>query len=182
MAFNVRGVHATGHSSVPRLVGNGATLRPVEEPDLPRLVTLLQDPEVAAWWGAYDEPRLREDLADEGLLAWTIEVDGAVAGFLQATEESEPDYRSVEVDLFLAAPLHGRGHGSDALRTALRWLFEEHGHHRATIVPAAENARAIRSYERVGFRPVGIMRRAERAPDGRWRDSLAMDLLAGQLR
>jgi aminoglycoside 6'-N-acetyltransferase len=44
-----------------------------------------------------------------------------------------------------------------------------------------ENERAIRSYARVGFRPVGIMRRAERAPDGRWRDALVMDLLAEEL-
>jgi aminoglycoside 6'-N-acetyltransferase len=29
---------------------------------------------------------------------------------------------------------------------------------------------------------VGVMRRAERAPDGRWRDSLLMDLLADELQ
>ena len=49
-------------------------------------------------------------------------------------------------------------------------------------MPAADNERAIRSYKRVGFRPVGILRQAERGPDGRWRDALAMDLLAAELR
>jgi aminoglycoside 6'-N-acetyltransferase len=49
------------------------------------------------------------------------------------------------------------------------------------IDPAASNARAIRSYERVGFRPVGVMRRYERGRDGGWRDGLLMDLLPEDL-
>lgn len=61
-----------------------------------------------------------------------------------------------------------------------RYLFDERGHHRLTIDPAAANARAIRAYERVGFRPVGVMREYERGPDGVWRDGLLMDLLASE--
>ena len=49
------------------------------------------------------------------------------------------------------------------------------------IDPAADNAAAIRSYTKVGFRPVGIMRRYERVTDGTWHDSLLMDLLADEL-
>ena len=60
--------------------------------------------------------------------------------------------------------------------------MRERGHHRFTIDPAAANARAIRAYEAVGFRPVGVLRRYERGPDGRWRDGLLMDLLAVELR
>jgi aminoglycoside 6'-N-acetyltransferase len=63
-----------------------------------------------------------------------------------------------------------------------RWLIEARGHHRLTIDPAAGNARAIRAYERVGFRPVGVMRRYEGDLDGTWHDGLLMDLLAGELR
>jgi aminoglycoside 6'-N-acetyltransferase len=48
--------------------------------------------------------------------------------------------------------------------------------------PAAANATAIRSYERVGFRPVGVMRRYQIDPaSGDWADSLLMDLLAEEL-
>lgn len=39
------------------------------------------------------------------------------------------------------------------------------------------NARAIRTYEAVGFRPVGVMRRYERGADGNWHEGLLMDLL-----
>ena len=45
--------------------------------------------------------------------------------------------------------------------------------------PAAANAAAIRAYEKVGFKPVGIMRSYERDQDGHgWHDGLLMELLA----
>jgi aminoglycoside 6'-N-acetyltransferase len=67
------------------------------------------------------------------------------------------------------------------LRTVIDWLVEARGHHRFTIDPAAQNQRAIAAYEKVGFRPVGKLRKQERAPDGNWRDGLLMDLLAEDL-
>jgi aminoglycoside 6'-N-acetyltransferase len=51
-----------------------------------------------------------------------------------------------------------------------------------TIDPAAANEWAIRAYESVGFRRVGVMRQYWRGPDGAWRDGLLMDLLAEELR
>ena len=44
-----------------------------------------------------------------------------------------------------------------------------------TIDPAAHNVRAIRCYEQVGFRPVGIMREYWLDPEGVWRDGLLLD-------
>ena len=47
-----------------------------------------------------------------------------------------------------------------------------------TIDPAAANTAAIRSYERVGFRPVGVMHAYERDANGdRWHDGLLMELV-----
>jgi aminoglycoside 6'-N-acetyltransferase len=74
-----------------------------------------------------------------------------------------------------------RGLGTDAVRTVARWLVEARGHHRLTIDPAAHNARAIAAYSKVGFRPVGLMRRYEGDLDGSWHDGLLMDLLADEL-
>ena len=51
-----------------------------------------------------------------------------------------------------------------------------------TIDPATDNEAAIRAYERVGFRKVGVMRSYELGPDGTWHDGLLMELLAGELR
>jgi aminoglycoside 6'-N-acetyltransferase len=72
--------------------------------------------------------------------------------------------------------------GTEAVRLVARFLFERRGHHRLTIDPSVENARAIASYRKVGFRPVGVMRQYELHPDGRRHDGLLMDLLRDELR
>ena len=93
----------------------------------------------------------------------------------------DPDYRHAGIDVFLGAPFHGRGLGTDAVRTLAQHLVADRGHHRLTIDPAADNARAIRCYEKVGFRRVGVLRRYWCGPDGAWHDGLFMDLLASEL-
>jgi aminoglycoside 6'-N-acetyltransferase len=167
-----------GPDAVPVLRGEQVVLRPVAEADVPTLAAVLREPEVAEWWGDYSEARVREELASEP--GWTIEVGGVAAGWLSFTEEEDPDYRHVAVDIFLAPALHGRGIGREALLVALRHLAAR-GHHRFTIDPAVANERAIRSYAAVGFRPVGVLRAYERGRDGAWRDGLLMDLLAAEL-
>jgi len=111
----------------------------------------------------------------------TIEVDGRIAGMIQFAEETDPKYRHASIDLFVDPELHGRGIGSEAVRRVVRMLIDERGHHRITIDPAADNAAAIRAYEKAGFRPVGVMRAYERDGDGGgWHDGLLMELLAGE--
>lgn len=165
------------------LRGERVTLRPLAEADLPALVEQLAHPEVRAWWGDYDEARLRADyLSEDGDPAFVIEdADGATVGMIGYWEETEPDLRHAGMDLFVAADRHGEGLGGDALVTLGRHLFADRGHHRLVIDPSAANEKAIRAYEKVGFRRVGICRRAERSPDGAWRDSLLMDVLADEL-
>ena len=72
-------------------------------------------------------------------------------------------------------------HCAAALRTLARHLVAS-GHHHLTIDPAVENERAIACYRKIGFRPVGVLRRNERGADGTFHDALLMDLLADELR
>jgi aminoglycoside 6'-N-acetyltransferase len=67
------------------------------------------------------------------------------------------------------------------VRTLARWLIDERGHHRLTIDPALANEPAIRAYEAVGFKPVGVLRKYWRDPDGVWQDGLLLDLLSEEL-
>jgi aminoglycoside 6'-N-acetyltransferase len=154
-------------------------LYPLEPRHAADLRRIRLEPEVARWW---DELEDDFPLADEpDVTRFAIEVDGAVAGMVQYAEELEPKYRHASVDIFLDPAFHGRGIGSEAVRRVVRLLIDERGHHRITIDPAVENVAAIRAYEKVGFRPVGVLRAAERdVGGGGFHDSLLMDLLAGE--
>lgn len=151
-------------------------LRALEATDAPVLRAIREQPAVRAWWGPL-EPDFPFEVDDEVRL--TILADGRVAGMIQFGEEPDPDYRYATIDLFVDTALHGRGIGTAAIRAVLRELHEKRGHHRVTIDPAADNAVAIRLYERVGFRPVGVLHRSERdRSTGEWRDQLLMEWLA----
>jgi aminoglycoside 6'-N-acetyltransferase len=152
------------------LRGERVTLRPQLEADIPALNAICASPGVREWWGT--DPTIDDQDA------FTILVGDEIAGWLGWYEEDDPDYRHGGVDIFVAPAFHGRGIGREALRLAVRWLIEERGHHRVILDPAAHNERAIATYKAVGFKPVGIMRRHERGPDGTWHDGLLMDLLA----
>jgi aminoglycoside 6'-N-acetyltransferase len=166
--------------SLPTLHGERVTLRPVAEADLDPLADIIREPSVARWWGESDEPeRLRENLRMDGD-AWAIETGGELAGWIGFAEETEPEYRAVGLDISLSSRFQGKGLGPDALRAAIRWFASERGHHRFTIDPNAANEPAIRAYSSVGFKPIGIMRRAELV-DGEWTDGLLMDLLIEEL-
>jgi aminoglycoside 6'-N-acetyltransferase len=104
-----------------------------------------------------------------------------VIGLAQIYEEPGPDNRHAGIDLFLGSPYQGRGLGADTVRTLARHLVRDRGHHRLVIDPAVDNERAVRCYERVGFKAVGVMRRYERGSDGVWHDNLLLDLLAEEL-
>ena len=160
------------------LEGSIVTLRPVQAEDLPALLAILDEPEVARWWRRSEWERVDERDA----VTFAILADGAVAGCIQSTEETDPDYFSAAVDIFVGTAAQGRGVGPDAMRTLVAWLVDVRGHHRLTVDPAAENARAIHVYESLGFRPVGILRRYERVEDGVWRDALLLELQADELR
>lgn len=157
----------------------GMILRPLAAGDAEELRRIRATPEVARWWGPPEDDFPAGDDPESTRL--TIAVDGAVAGLIQFSEEPEPRYRHAGIDVFLDPALHNRGLGSEALRRVVRHLIDDRGHHRITIDPAVANAAAVRAYEKVGFRPVGVMRRYERDVDGdEWHDGLLMELLAGE--
>lgn len=167
--------------AVPVVFGARVMLRPIEDGDLDALIAIVQSPGVREWWWeAGDRARLRWGLVNDGN-AFVIEVEGEIAGWLGFDEETDPGYRHAGIDISLADRFQGKGLGPEAIRTAIRWLATQRDHRRFTIDPAAANERAIKAYESVGFKPVGLMRRYERGPDGSFHDGLLMDLLIEEL-
>ncbi|MEZ5459722.1 MAG: GNAT family N-acetyltransferase [Steroidobacteraceae bacterium] len=112
--------------------------------------------------GLADLPTLRR--WDEQFIA---EVDGRSIGFLQIIdpqlEESHywgdcgANLRAIDIWIGEADCL-GRGYGSRLMRLALARCFEAPSVVAVFIDPLASNTRAIRFYERLGFRLVGRRR------------------------
>jgi aminoglycoside 6'-N-acetyltransferase len=154
-------------------------LRSLVAGDEAELCRIHSTPEVVFWWDPPAEGFPWSDEPESTRL--TIEIDNAVAGLIQFSEELTAKYRHATIDLFLDPALRDRGIGTAAVERLVRYLIEERGHHRITIDPGTENLAAIRCYEKVGFKAVGVMRRYERPAGSEvWRDGLLMELLAGE--
>lgn len=168
----------------PRLAGELCVLRPLNPGDVDRLIEIQSEPSVARWWHLPDPERVQrnvEGVGAPGCVSLAIEREGQLIGLIQYEEENDSDFRHAAVDMFIATEHQGQGIGPDAVRTLARYLIGERRHHRLTIDPIVSNAAAIRAYEKVGFRPVGVMRQYWLGPDGALHDGLLMDLLAGEL-
>lgn len=162
-----RVVHAGGDREL--------SLRPLVAEDAPELLRVHATPGVVRFWGEPEEGFPFDDEPEQTRL--TIVVDGRPAGLIQFWEETTPRYRHATIDLFLDPELHGRGIGTEALRLLCEHLTRERGHHRLTIDPAADNAAAIRCYEKADFRRVGVLRRYEHRGGEDYRDALLMELV-----
>jgi aminoglycoside 6'-N-acetyltransferase len=161
-----------------RLTGEHVVLRSSTRDDTDAVFAIASEPVVSEWWGEPSRAALEAELSGDEpeLVSLVIEVEGQIAGAIQFHEELEPDFKHAGIDLFLGAAWHGRALGTEAISVLARYLCDERGHHRLTIDPAADNARAIRSYEKAGFRAVGVMRRYQHLR-GAWRDGLLMELV-----
>ncbi len=83
-------------------------------------------------------------------------------------------HNKAEYGIFIGEPdARGRGVGTAAARLMLRYCFEEQGLHRVFLRVLADNAQAIRSYEKAGFVREGYLRGDVRL-DGEYRDVIWM--------
>ncbi len=100
-----------------------------------------------SWEREHSYPFAVRTLAEDRLIGfvniWIWNWPGAQGGV--GIGMGDPDYRS-------------KGYGTDAMRLALRYAFNELNLERITLQAVAHNARAIRSYEKVGFELMGTER------------------------
>lgn len=147
---------------MPRKTPPRYDFRPVVEDDLPLIAGWLVEPHVAPWWGNPDEEiaSIREHIDSISVEPLIVELDGEPIGYLQSydphLEDDHPyqdqPFGTMGVDLTIGRPdLVGQGHGSALLRQFVEELLAE-GAPRVIIDPDPTNARAIRAYEKAGFR------------------------------
>jgi RimJ/RimL family protein N-acetyltransferase len=167
--------------------GTRIRLRAIERSDIPTFVRWLNDPEVVADLLLYQpislaqEERWFEDyLKDTDRHIFGIETaNGHLIGNV-ALEDINWKDRSAELGIVIGEKDHwGQGYGTDAVRTLLRFAFQEMNLHRVSLRVFDDNARAIRCYETCGFRHEGRLRQAEFSK-GRYRDELMMGILSSE--
>jgi RimJ/RimL family protein N-acetyltransferase len=70
-----------------------------------------------------------------------------------------PDWRTTDLSIILGEPdSWGRGYGTEAITLLMDYAFGALNAHRIAIGVVGFNARALRFYEKVGFRREGIQR------------------------
>jgi RimJ/RimL family protein N-acetyltransferase len=171
----------------PVLRGERIWLRPLEERDMAAYAAGINDTEVGIpagyrWPLSVDHARTwlerqqdRVQRGDEFLFAICELGNDRFIGTTWLKEVSWVD-GSAELAIYMDRDHIGAGWGTDAQRTLLRFGFISLGLTRIWLTVDADNARAIRSYEKVGFRREGVMRQARRGLNG-MADSVLMAIL-----
>jgi RimJ/RimL family protein N-acetyltransferase len=70
----------------------------------------------------------------------------------------------------------GKGYGTDAMKTLIKFIFEQMNINKIKLQVFSFNKRAVRSYEKCGFKKEGVLR-MEIFRDGRYYDDIIMGLL-----
>jgi RimJ/RimL family protein N-acetyltransferase len=102
--------------------------------------------------------------------------DGRLIGFVEL-EDLSPTLSEAFVGIGVGErELWGHGYGTDAMRVLMRYAFTELNLKRLALTVFEYNPRAIRSYEKAGFRREGRLRQFVRRDGRRW-DLLYMGIL-----
>jgi len=171
--------------------GDRVRLRKVERSDLPLLHRWYNDAEVMAWARFSPdhmmslealEKEYAEELAGEDRERSTYVIEERADGRAIGTAVMrtwDRKHVSTNVGILLEKGLWGKGYGTEAMRLLLAIAFDHQGWHRAELWTLAENERASRSFEKCGFRLVGVEREATYS-DGRYRDVALMEQLKSE--
>jgi aminoglycoside 6'-N-acetyltransferase Ib len=145
------------------------SFRPLTKADLPRMHEWLNRPHVAEWWDEhrdldYVQETFGADLDSPVIRMFFACLDGEPVGYIQVyrvmgadpewwTEETDPGARGI--DQFLAnAEQLGQGLGSSMVRQFVKGLFDDPAVTQVQTDPSPRNGRAIRAYEKAGFRRI----------------------------
>ena len=154
------------------------SFRPLSNDDLPRMLRWLEDPDVSPWYGdgeltlANLAARYADRIAGtDTTQSFITEIDGQPVGYIQCYRIADepgvaaryarqlglppmPEPGAVGTDLLIGeATFRNRGWGAPILRAFHRQIvFGALQASVAVIAPSPENIRAIRTYEKTGFR------------------------------
>lgn len=141
--------------------------------DYALLARWLTDPRVLQCYEGRDNPfpleRVKEKyaprvLAEEGVVPCIMQYECQPVGYLQFYVADPAEYhfdgrgKVYALDLFIGEPsLWGQGLGTQFVRLLLCYLFETKSADWVILDPHVDNTRAIRAYEKCGFRKIKVL-------------------------
>lgn len=169
------------------LYGERVRLRGIEREDIPTFVRWFNDPEVRSYLLMYEpmskakEERWFEshlEKMNEFLYAIEAPVEGnwVHIGNIGLHQVDWKNRTAIFGIVLGEKSLWGQGYGTDATRTMLRFAFCELNLHRVELEVFDFNPRAVRCYEKAGFRHEGVRRQAH-FRNGRYHDVHRMAVL-----
>lgn len=166
--------------------GDRVTLRPIQPSDFPKLVEWSHDPEVNQYLeGNYPSdlsecPSWHQQLqSDRHNQRYAIVADDGT--FIGDIELDHITWRSGDAELRIRIgqkEYWDRGYGTDSVRTLLEHAFYKMKLTRVYLRVFRFNKRAVRCYEKSGFKPEGRMTR--RGADGTEHEILLMRITAAE--
>ncbi|WP_439543581.1 GNAT family N-acetyltransferase [Hyphomicrobium sp.] len=139
------------------------SLRPATRADFDLIRRWLARPDIQEWWGPVSATEAEVNMAlSSGLaICRVIEAEGVPVGYAHAVDatlwgENLPDELEPgtwDLDLFIAAEdQRGRGVGQIALAKLREEVFATTLAVAVCVFPSVKNERAVRAYEKAGFR------------------------------
>jgi RimJ/RimL family protein N-acetyltransferase len=176
------------------LTGKLVRLRPYEMADLDRVCAWVNDPDVTMFlsgamrYGATregEEEWLRGAMTrirpPEITLAIETAEEGRHVGSI-GLHAVNGENRKASLGIMIGDKEYwGRGYGTDAILTLLRFAFDEMNLNRVWLEVHDDNARAIACYKKCGFVEEGRLRQ-DRYKGGAYHDTLVMGVLVDEFR
>lgn len=164
-------------------------LRPVAEEDLDHLEAMFADPHALGeflWGGWQDERVWRRRWEENRLLdgerhVLMVTAGGQRAGFVSwRPVEAGTPFQYWEIGISLWPEFRGRGHGTEAQRQLVRYLFAHTRVNRVQALTDAANVAEQRSLEKAGFTREGILR-GYAFRNGTWHDEVMYSILRSEV-
>ncbi len=169
--------------------GEIINLRAIEREDVPTAHRWVNDPDVIHWLtmmipiSTVEEEKWFESTLDRpNDHHYAIETkDGTYIGGL-GIHAIDWSARKAMLGIFIGEKEYwGKGHGTDAIKTALKVAFDQLGLHRIWLFTYDFNERAQKSYEKCGFKLEGRFR-DDKYHEGKYHDSVVMSILEDEWR
>lgn len=165
------GAEGAGEVSEQRLVEPVFFFKPLQEKHIPLMYLWTQQAHVAEWWhDRKDFPsfitKYRAKIEHPYKFPFIIECNNRAIGYIETYFADkigggwwlDQPAGTCGIDIFIGELGYvGKGFGSTLLKQIVYKLFQDQLVKKIIIDPAPDNIRAVRCYEKVGFKRVGVI-------------------------